>query len=418
MTSLWKRYGWKLWVIPSLPLLVLAWLSLSLLLMDLPLGPPLPAAQGHWLHGAFHVPAQDLQGRQRIPEMLRAAHGLGLDFVVLVSQGYELSPDEAGVRQELVVIPGVRYDMGKGHLLFFGPDAQRSPGQRPQDAAARVHEMLKASSLDMGVLVAPTSSQEGWSPRQVLPTLKKEGQPQMVEALPRLGLEILSANAQHENEYVSWHLPVIWGAWAWLFNERYAALSFYDRPDETLPLWDKLNQSRQDLVVGFCSVEARHKLGQHNELALSTFGTWVYFEEAPPEDPLERQHAVTQALRDGRFHCGVDLLAPSAGFGMRWVAPGGGRATMGDRVTWEPGARLLLQAPVIEGTKVRISVFRDGQQVALRSGHQMEVEVDKPGTWRAEVDLEAPSPGGGASWQTWIYGNPIKVLDAPQTDEP
>lgn len=387
-------------------------MAISLWRYELPLGPVTPPAGARWLHGVWHAPEGDLQGRQRGDPLLQEAAAQRLDFVVLVAEGRELAAGESGLRRGLVVIPATSYALEGGEVVLIGPDAQRAPGERLEDAPRALQARIEGKQVDLGVIARPTAATRGWDLRQLLPSLRHAGHPRPLDPLPRLGVEILNAGDQHENEYVSLHLPVLWGAWAWLFSERYAILSFYDRPDEALTLWDAINADRGEVAPGFCAVDARALLGERDDLALSTFGTWIPLSAPAPADPRERQRLIEAALRAGRFYCAVDLLAPAPGLLVEVVGEGV-QAGMGDQVALAEGLWLKARAPSVAGRKTRLSAFRDGQQEGLRVGDTLEIEIHRPGAWRVEVDLLVPHPLLGESWQTWIYSNPIKISAAP-----
>jgi hypothetical protein len=108
---------------------------------------------------------------------------------------------------------------------------------------------------------------------------------------------------------------------------------------------------------------------------------------------------VLEALRRGRFHIGLDGLAPAGDFAFA-VESGGVRATMGEAVAPAPGARARAGGRMPAGT--RLVLLRDGAAVGEATG-ALDTALPGPGVYR----VEARVPG----WPVpWVVTNPVYVL--------
>lgn len=418
-TSAKAHTRWRLWA--SLAVMTcIAGVGVALALYRLPLGPSVPPPNPtHTLRGALHLTPLPSAGPSRLDELMREARLAQLDFIAPTETNREPIAWEPPAGEGLLLLPSVAYDLPTGTALLLGDDARRSPGVFQKDPSLALARRLKHQELGLLVLGAASSWERGWDLRQVLPSFRAEGRPRLVDAAPSLGVEFLNVGTEHENEAQPPWLPVLWGRFAWLFNPRYGALSFYDRPDEALQLWDQLNADRPELVVGLCGLDARANLGEDDALALQTAVTYVVLSSPPPQDGPARLTMIEAALRQGRSYCALDLLARADGLRVEVASPHHARRwTMGDSLPMAEGLVLAVSSPSVEGVPQRISVFRDGELQQLRTGSQIQVNISKPGTWRVEVDLGVPNPLGAApKWTTWIYANPIKV-QPPQDNAP
>jgi hypothetical protein len=409
----------KLWprLLPvAASLLGLAIISLLLLIYDMPagVGAGEPPEGVEVVHGAFHVRAQTPSGSDRREEALEAARELGLGFLVLTTQGREPTEEEARA-DGLVVIPAVELPLEGGTLLLFGEDAQVAPGVPLRDGLGELRARAAGKRLHVGVLARPMSWVDGWDQREYSPALRKHDTvPRAIDDVPRLGVEVLAASVEHENEFSAPYLPAAWYYFVRVFNGPYAAFSLYDRPKDALESWDDLSAGRPWPAPGFCAADAQHQLSDQ-VTALQTVGTYVHI---PKDTPVhERSRAIEKSLRTGWHHCAVDLVGSASAFDFRVVSEKGDRFwAMGDRARFREGLLLRVRAPALGAYPVRVSIFRDGQLAGLRPTRKVDLPLDKPGVYRVEVDVYLDHPIAGANWVPWIYSNPIMVTESAVPD--
>jgi hypothetical protein len=195
-------------------------------------------------------------------------------------------------------------------------------------------------------------------------------------------------------------------------------VSFISRPEESvahppqrnLTEWDRLCQLRRTVAIG--GLDA-HQSGVQvpGGMVLSPMRNARFFRmlrthllcDHPPTGDLESDRGlVLRALRDGRCYLGRDSLAASRGF--RYYAHGpkqgflpmGGEGTAGE---WTLRVRLPFRG--------RIRLMRDGQQIHAVNAATLDVEVDQPGVYRVEGQLNAHG-----ALRTWIVSNPIYLRPA------
>lgn len=383
----WKQDRKWLLLLP-LPFVGLFALTLAVALYRLPFAQP-PFSPHQTLRGVFH-----LQGN--LQNVHQTAQKEKLDFLVHASPHNPGPPPTAGP----ITIPASLHQTEDGDLILMGEDAHYGASET---------EIMKRAS--MGTLVRPASWSRGWNKRALSSLLRtKTKRHPLLHSFPSLGMEILNGGTEPENESVPPYLPLLWGAWAKLFNPSYALLSFYDRPVEALELWDKANLNRDEVIPGFCAADLREEIDDLS-LRQKLFGTYVVIPGALPNDRESTASYIQEALQKGRTYCAVDLLAHAHGFSFEIAAPGRPSLLPGDNASYQNNLQLKIQAPTIPGLKTRLSILHNGQVETLRAGSELSQTLKAPGVYRVEVDILVPKPGFGEEWTTWIYSNPILLHD-------
>ncbi|MCI0525397.1 MAG: histidinol phosphatase [Acidobacteria bacterium] len=111
--------------------------------------------------------------------------------------------------------------------------------------------------------------------------------------------------------------------------------------------------------------------------------------------------SVRQALRQSRAYVSHDWLCDPTGFA--FIAERGGKqvGVMGDEVKIVKGLRLRLEAPVTASIKL----FRDGKPILEVKSDRLQLDVNDPGVYRAEIWLELDG-----EMRPWIYSNAIRIV--------
>ncbi|HZD04436.1 MAG TPA: hypothetical protein VE173_05950, partial [Longimicrobiales bacterium] len=134
----------------------------------------------------------------------------------------------------------------------------------------------------------------------------------------------------------------------------------------------------------------------------------VILESPPSGDPVEDGHRILAALARGRSYCAFDGLADARGARFR-VISGGATGTLGDTVTWHPGARLEVVLPTSDAGRATVEVVRVAEDPHGIPGSRSELDpgrgmsIPGPGIYRFEVMLER------GRRVPWILTNPIRV---------
>ena len=198
--------------------------------------------------------------------------------------------------------------------------------------------------------------------------------------------------------------------------------TFYERPAESLKLWDEQIKQRGQRIVATAGNDAHANIGM--SLNDSSGKTLLGFKLDPYERSfrLVRMHVLVNLLSSGlvdfsslqeRYllaatsegHCfiGFDLFGDTTGF--RYSAHDGDQdRLMGDEIKLENEVRLSVSVPVA----ARIVLLKDGEVVEDKSAvSKLEFVAREKGSYRVEVYLpQLPRPAGG---QPWIISNPIYV---------
>jgi hypothetical protein len=171
-------------------------------------------------------------------------------------------------------------------------------------------------------------------------------------------------------------------------------------PERNMRRWDELCRTRSVVAIGGLDAHQYGKrigpivpvrvMAYHRTFRL--IRTHVLCEE-PPGGELERdRELVFDALRAGRCYIAVQCVAPARGFRFEAAdVPMGGEAAAGRRT-------LHVRAPL----PARLTVLRDGRQIASAGGKTLDVEVEEPGAYRAEARRRARGRE-----RTWIISNPV-----------
>jgi hypothetical protein len=198
--------------------------------------------------------------------------------------------------------------------------------------------------------------------------------------------------------------------------------TFYERPAESLKLWDEQIKQRGQRIVATAGNDAHANIGM--SLNDSSGKTLLGFKLDPYERSfrLVRMHVLVNLLSNGlvdfsslpeRYllaaisegHCfiGFDLFGDTTGF--RYSAHDEDQdRVMGDEIKLENEVRLSVSVPVA----ARIVLLKDGEVVEDKSAvSKLEFVAREKGSYRVEVYLpQLPRPAGG---QPWIISNPIYV---------
>jgi hypothetical protein len=198
--------------------------------------------------------------------------------------------------------------------------------------------------------------------------------------------------------------------------------TFYERPAQSLKLWDEQIKQRGQRIVATAGNDAHANIGM--SLNDSSGKTLLGFKLDPYERSfrLVRMHVLVNppssglvdfsslqegyllaAISEGHCFIGFDLFGDTTGF--RYSAHSGDEErVMGDEIKLENEVRLSVSVPVA----ARIMLLKDGEVVDDKSAlSKLEFVAREKGSYRVEVYLpQLPRPAGE---QPWIISNPIYV---------
>lgn len=353
------------------------------------------------------------------PEILRAAHGANLDFMMMtdhcVAGTMDFSLQWRGIQDGVLFIPG--FELSSGFLVWGLPtDAVVPCNLEPDRLARRIAEFG-------GLLIFTHTEQE---------------RPYHLSEVG--GMEIYNIHTDILDERYPSLMP------DFLLNNRaypdQTMRIIFDKQEEILAIWDRMNQERP--FVGVSANDAHQNVGirgfytqdgrlQLRETGPKTIGVYdlnfftrtllrLFFGPLEPGKKLFRydldnyerslryvsthllaseltEDALLDALRAGRAFIAFNMLADAAGF--NFVAESGGEsAVMGEAIPFEAGMRLRAAAPL----PCRFRLLRDGEAVHAAEGREFDYAPDRPGNYRVECYVSIRG-----EWVPWIYANPIRV---------
>jgi hypothetical protein len=341
----------------------------------------------HDLACVVHLHSIYSDGTGTVPQIARAARRAGADVVLLTDHDTLEAKDrgEEGWYGGVLLLVGTEVSpRRRNHYLAFGLD--RAIDHDGLDAAGICRAVSEAGGF--GFAAHPFS----------------RGSDRFRDRAPGMPFEDLECEALHGVEL-----------WSFVNDTGEAAGSIADMlrfvatparmldhpPERNMRIWDELCRTRHVVAIG--GLDA-HQFGKRigpvvpirvmaYRRSFRFIRTHVLCDEAPNGELEHDREQVYGALRTGRCYIAVDSVAPATGF--RFDAddlPMGAEAPAGPRRTLR--ARVPLPA--------RLSLLRDGVEVAGAVGDALEHEVEEPGVYRVEAYRRAKGRE-----RTWILSNPI-----------
>lgn len=205
------------------------------------------------------------------------------------------------------------------------------------------------------------------------------------------------------------------GLWSYRSYPDLLFANFYQRPNESLRLWDQQIAATQRKIVALGGNDAHSNIGiSLNDAAGQTllglkldpyersFRLLRLHVLVPAAETLNRE-TLLAAIGAGHCFIGFDLFGDSAGFRFS-ASKGGAENIQGDEISFASDLKLTINTPVAS----RIVLLKDGTAISDETGsNKKDYPVTERGTYRVEVYLpQLPQPGGT---EPWIISNPIYV---------
>lgn len=336
--------------------------------------------------GVVHVHTTFSDGGGTPEEVIGAARRTGLAFVSISDHNTLDAKPLEGYQDGVLVLVDAELSTPSGHVLGVGLD--RDPPFRFNGDGRTAFEDVRR--LD-GVAFAahPFSAREdlrfsAW------------------DAPGPWGIEVLNGDSEWRRAGPRLLLSTL----VYRLNPSYALLNALAPIDETLSRWDALLAERD--VVGIAGLDAHSRLPVTRSRYLRFPSYESLFRLARLHVDLDRplsangradRAAVVEAIRRGRFHFGLDALAPADGFAFE-VESGGRRVSMGETAPFAPGARARAGGRVPRG--VRLVLRRDGVPAA-EGVEALDAPLSGPGVYRVEGRVEG--------WSVpWVLTNPVYLF--------
>ena len=323
-------------------------------------------------------------------EIIRAAKANGLDFVLMTEHTSSTYNTAAltlqGVYNNVLFVNGNELALSNSDRLLIMPGPTASQG------ALSESDFLKYSQEGGAVsFVAYPQEFKGWANTHYD------------------GIEVynLYTNSRTINPVVMF-FDALWA------RRNYTDLlfaNFYERPNESLAIWDQ-NTAAGERLSAIAGVDAHANVGLslndasgHTILGFTldpyerTFRLARIHVLIPKDQQLNRD-TLLAALRAGHCYIAFDIFGGTSGF--RLTATNGQEEKIqGDEIGLTPGLKLNIRT----GLHDLIVLFKDGKRVH-ESVSTMEYPVTEKGVFRAEIYANLP---GRMAQQPLILSNPIYV---------
>lgn len=346
--------------------------------------------------GNLHMHTHHSDGTGSHEALARAAAAAGLDWIIVTDHNVWLDGREGWHETPT----------GRRVLLLMGEEVH-DPDRQPQAShllCFGIHQDLSALARDPQALIDAVNAQGGVA---FLAHPIEHGTKIVNEELP----------------WLDWHVTGYAGIEVWNYMSEFKALTtsltraacaaffpqwFIRGPfPETLALWDRLGNERQDPVVAIGGADAHANVYRLGPLRRTVFpyhflfkavNTHIFSAEPLTGDLAHDREVIISALRAGHCWVGYDGLAPTRG--TRFLArQGDGQAHMGDALSAADGP--VTFHFVVPG-RAELRLLRNGAVVAQVNDAALTHTDARPGIYRAEAWRRAWGRRRG-----WIFTNPI-----------
>jgi len=334
--------------------------------------------------GVIHVHSTYSDGSGSIPDIIRAAHATGLDFVLLSDHNTLRARTDGweGWHGNLLLVVGEEATSREGHCLVVG--TRERIGRRGSGES----------------IIRHVAAQEG---------LSFLAHPHGVYR-PFFRLR--------DHSWRDWRIQGFTGleVWSYMFDwvrdfRFYRWSRHYHDPDaqilgpfpNTLAAWDSLCRQRRVVGIGGVDAHARRYpclpfvVFPYADLFL-TLRTHVLLPEPLTGRAPEDIAMLLEALGEGSCFLSYDLLAD--GTGVRFESEDGA-VRMGQEAQLTRPISLRLQLP----EKAEVTILADGRPVFCGVTDAHTFDVEHPGVYRAEARTQG---------KPWIFTNPIYLRGGAQ----
>jgi hypothetical protein len=321
-------------------------------------------------------------------ELISAANSNNLDFVVM-TEHYSTAFDTSattlqGFHGKTIFVNGNEIDTANGDRFLLINGSQEASGF----AKKSTNEVLeKIHSENKFTIVAYPHKFQSWESNFD-------------------GIEVFSLNTNARNMN-----PIYFffdSLWAYSKYPQLSLTKYFRRPNENLKKFDEISQKRKIALFG--GSDAHSNIGiklfsdqtgkslfeiklDPYEVILPILQTHILLKK----DEKLTQENLLQALKNGKFFIGFDVLGDSSGFNFS-----ANDYIMGDEIELKDKITMKATAPQMS----RFILYRNGEKILEHTETtEINFETKEPGTYRVEVYLN--SLGNSFNSIPWIISNPI-----------
>lgn len=342
--------------------------------------------------GALHIHSTFSDGSGEVKEIAEFANESGLDFIILTDHNTLRALHEGFEgwygRTLLLVGCEINDKQNKNHYLALGINETLSTRFPAKEYVKKIKEMG-----GIGFLAHPHEKRNLMKEHPPYPWTEWDTE-------DFTGIEIWNHMSEwmegltDQNKYNYFVHPL---------------KSIISPPEETLKVWDELNQKRK--VVGIGGVDAHaHKINVLGFVEFEVFPYKVLFKSirthilideklvasSDKENVNFSKENIYKALSSGR--CFISNFYHGDAKGFQFTAENGKDVyQMGDSVELDKKIKLKVSSPISGST---IKLIRNGKEMAQIIGSDVEFEVSEKGVYRVEVYQNQSA---------WIFSNHIRI---------
>lgn len=357
--------------------------------------------------GVTHLPTDRSTGNTELKQIISDAQYAELDFIILTElNDFNQNMRREGYYNNLLLLEGKKYSYLNSRVIVYRNEFDHvfknsdSVNSLLADMLSRADHESKDGSF---ILAHPLKPGFKWHGN--IPTGFD-------------GIEVVNLKRLWQEAWLSSPTSFLWSLYAYPFNSELSLLRLYKRPDQEINMWDQLNQ--KNFVAGFAGTEAdtKIKFGPNkffnipsNKTLLNFFNNHVLLRSELTGQFENDKTKLLEALHSGRFYMSLDLISNPKGFNF-YVKTTKEISTMGETVSLGEKPSLYVKLSQKPNVPFEIIIFRNGKKVLTSNSLNTELMLHLGGSYRAEVRVAPTLPlPDGKKWITWIYTNPIDVID-------
>lgn len=344
--------------------------------------------------GNLHIHSSYSDGAGTLIEIVSAAKGAGLDFIVINDHNYmtdDLHLEEEGIYDGVRVLRGLEIGGRHHHYLAFD-----------------LKEMIGGNNLPPQEAIDKVNAQGGFG---FMAHPFEKGMPFVEKSVAYTWNDL---TVRGYSGICLWNFMSRWkeriktplhGLYCLLFKTE----SLKGPSRKTLSFWDETTRTRRVAAIGGSDAHgAAFRWGMLKfvpvsyAFLLNSINVHLLLKTSLPSGFSEAKRSIYEALREGRLFVAHDGLSAARGFRFECRLDDGACLAMGQERTFERG-RCLIDSPM----ESEIRLLRNGKEVRRRRGRNLEFRLDEPGVYRVEVYRRLFAFG----WRPWIFSNPIYLRE-------
>lgn len=358
--------------------------------------------------GVTHLPTDRSTGNTEFKQIVNDAQIADLDFVILTElNDFQQSQTREGYYNRLLLLEGKKYSYLNSRVLVYRHDFTEafdnsdSVNSHLADMLSRSEHEPKDGSFILAHPLKPGFQWHGQIP------------------VGFDGLEVINLKRLWQEAWQSSKSSFLWSLYAYPFHSELALLRLYQRPKQELIMWDKLNKN--SFFSGFAGTEAdtKIKFGPNkffnipsNKTLLNFFTNHVLLRSELTGHFKNDKAKILEGLNKGQFYMSLDLIANPKGFNFYAKTQDDNIYTMGEEVSLKSKAILNVVLSQKPNVPFEVVIYRNGEKVLTSNSLKTDLHLHLTGSYRAEVRVAPTLPlPDGKKWITWIYTNPLVVID-------